>query len=92
VDLGILRAKVTELLGAAGDDVPGTRSQRIRQRLKPTGMTTGSPPPPAGTVQISFGKFSQTIADPELAEALSTISLDQLHASMRQAVLGPSTG
>lgn len=85
-----LRAKIETLLVELGAEKgAGGQKQALRRRLWPQGMVTADPPrPDAGTLEISFGKFSQTIADPELAAALSKISPDQLHASLRHAVLG----
>ena len=89
-DLSELRANVESLLEQLGaEKISGTRTQPLRRRLWPKGMVTADPPrPDSGTVEISYGKFSQTIADPELAAAMSRISPDQLHTSLRQAVFG----
>ncbi|MBO0887457.1 MAG: hypothetical protein J2O38_08660, partial [Acidimicrobiales bacterium] len=85
-----LRANVEGLLDQLGaEKTSGGRAQPLRRRLWPKGMVPADPPrTDSGMVEISFGKFSQTIADPELAAAMSQISPDQLHTSLRQAVLG----
>jgi ATP-dependent Clp protease ATP-binding subunit ClpA len=89
-DLATVRATVEELLKELrAERGGGGRAQPLRRRLWPRGIVaTDLPTPAAETVEVSFGKFSQTIADPELAAALSQITPDQLHASLRQAVLG----
>jgi ATP-dependent Clp protease ATP-binding subunit ClpA len=89
-DLSTLRATVEELLKELqGERGRGGRAQPLRRRLWPRGtVATDLAPSGAETVEVSFGKFSQTIADPELAAALSKITPDQLHAGLRQAVLG----
>jgi ATP-dependent Clp protease ATP-binding subunit ClpA len=43
---------------------------------------------PEGAVTISFGRFSQTITDPELVASLSRASAADLHAALRLAVVG----
>jgi ATP-dependent Clp protease ATP-binding subunit ClpC len=88
-DLTTIRVTVEELLKELrAERGGGGRAQPLRRRLWPRGIVATDPPPAAETVEVSFGRFSQTIVDPELAAALSQITPDELHASLRQAVLG----
>jgi ATP-dependent Clp protease ATP-binding subunit ClpA len=88
-----VQAQIEEVLeGFRAEQGAGGKDQPLRRRLWPRGIVPSDLPQSSpGTVEISYGKFSQIIADPELAAALSQIAPEQLHANLRAAVLGTGT-
>jgi ATP-dependent Clp protease ATP-binding subunit ClpA len=67
-----------------------TSARRVWSRGTRTVSARMSPElePPEGAVKISYGRFSQTITDPELVASLSRASAEDLHAALRMAVVG----
>jgi ATP-dependent Clp protease ATP-binding subunit ClpA len=90
-DLEGLRSDV-QALGESPSSASGSRRTSAR-RLWSRGLRTVSArtseefAAPEGAVTISFGRFSQTISDPELVASLSRASAEDLHAALRSAVV-----
>jgi ATP-dependent Clp protease ATP-binding subunit ClpC len=93
-----LESARSEVLGELSASAAGSRHATKRRSWLRGAKTLSSQPPemaqtPEGAVTISFGRFSQTIADAELAAALAGASPEDLHSALRLAVLGaPQTG
>jgi ATP-dependent Clp protease ATP-binding subunit ClpA len=88
------RAQVEQILRDVQADVAAGGNRRLPFRLRsprlprPVALASDPAGSAPGTVEISFGRFSQVIDDPELAAALAQVSPDRLRATLRQTLLG----